>query len=266
MTLVPFPGASAPTPDPDYEPEEDDRTAKMSFLEHLDELRKRLIVATVSLSAGFVFCLFFAGRIQAFIMRPLYATLPPGGQFIYTQPTEAFMLQLKMAALAGLFVALPVILWQLWRFIAPGLYSHEKKFAIPFVIFSTFFFVAGGLFSHYLAFPWAWKFFSSYATDYMTFLPSISATFSIYVKMLLAFGAVFQMPTLVFFLARVGAVSARFLIRNTKYAVLIIFILGAVLSPGGDIVSQALMAGPMLGLYGLSIVIAWVFGKRTPRT
>jgi sec-independent protein translocase protein TatC len=131
-------------------------------------------------------------------------------------------------------------------------------------VFSTFFFVGGGAFSHYLAFPWAWRFFASYATDYMTFLPSISATFSIYVKMLLAFGAVFQMPTLVFFLARVGAVTARMLVRNTKYAVLIIFILGAVLSPGGDVVSQALMAGPMLALYALSIVIAWVFGKRKP--
>jgi sec-independent protein translocase protein TatC len=262
MALVKFPGASVAAPDPDYEPEEDDRTAKMSFLEHLDELRTRLIVSTVSLSAGFVICLFFAGQIQAFVMRPLYATLPPGGSFIYTQPTEAFMLQLKMAALAGLFVAAPVILWQLWKFIAPGLYAHEKKFAIPFVVFSTVFFVAGGLFSHYLAFPWAWRFFASYATDYMTFMPTISATFSIYVKMLLAFGAVFQMPTLVFFLARVGAVTAGMLIRNTKYAVLIIFILGAVLSPGGDVVSQALMAGPMLGLYALSIVIAWVFGKR----
>jgi sec-independent protein translocase protein TatC len=262
MALVKFPGASVPAPDPDYDQEEDDRTAKMSFLEHLDELRTRLIVSAVSLSAGFVICLFFAGRIQAFVMRPLYATLPPGGQFIYTQPTEAFMLQLKMAALAGLFLASPVVLWQLWKFIAPGLYAHEKKFAIPFVVFSTFFFVAGALFSHYLAFPWAWRFFASYATDYMTFMPTISATFSIYVKMLLAFGAVFQMPTLVFFLARVGAVTARMLIRNTKYAVLIIFILGAVLSPGGDVVSQALMAGPMLGLYALSIVIAWIFGKR----
>jgi sec-independent protein translocase protein TatC len=264
MALVKFPGASAPAPDDDYEPEEDDRTAKMSFLEHLDELRTRLITSTVSLSVGFVICLFFAGRIQAFIMRPLYATLPPGGRFIYTQPTEAFMLQLKMAALAGLFLASPVVLWQLWKFIAPGLYAHEKKFAVPFVVFSTFFFVSGGLFSHYLAFPWAWRFFASYATDYMTFMPTISATFSIYVRMLLAFGAVFQMPTLVFFLARVGVVTARTLIRNTKYAVLIIFVLGAVLSPGGDVVSQALMAGPMLGLYALSIVIAWAFGKRRP--
>jgi sec-independent protein translocase protein TatC len=264
MALVKFPGASLPAPDPDDEPEEDDRTAKMSFLEHLDELRTRLIVSTVSLTVGFVICLFFAGEIQAFIMRPLYATLPPGGRFIYTQPTEAFMLQLKMAALAGLFLAAPIVLWQLWKFIAPGLYAHEKKFAIPFVVFSTFFFVAGALFSHYLAFPWEWKFFASYATDYMTFMPTISATFSIYVKMLLAFGAVFQMPTLVFFLARVGVVTARMLIRNTKYAVLVIFILGAVLSPGGDVVSQALMAGPMLALYALSIVIAWVFGKRRP--
>jgi sec-independent protein translocase protein TatC len=264
MALVKFPGASAaePEPEPEFEPE-DDRTAKMSFLEHLDELRKRLIRSVSALVGGFVICLVFVGDIQAFVMRPLHATLPPGGQFILTEPMEGFMLQLKIAALVGVFLASPVILWQLWRFVAPGLYAHEKKFAIPFVIFATFFFISGGLFSHYLAFPWAWRFFASYSTEYLSFMPRASATFSLYAKMLLAFGAIFQMPTLVFFLARVGAVNARFLIRNFKYAVLVIFILGAVLSPGGDVVSQALMAGPMLVLYVFSILIAWVFGKRS---
>ena len=204
MALVPFPGAAVPAPDFDPEPEEDDRTAKMSFLEHLDELRKRLISSVVALVGGFLICLFFIGPIKAFVMEPLVRVLPRGGTLIYTEPTEGFMLGMKMAALAGLFLAAPVILWQLWKFIAPGLYAHEKKFAIPFVVFATFFFTAGALFSHYIAFPWAWEFFASFSTEYMTFTPKVGSVFSLYVKMLLAFGVIFQMPTIVFFLARVG--------------------------------------------------------------
>jgi sec-independent protein translocase protein TatC len=183
--------------------------------------------------------------------------------FIYTSGFEPFMLTLKIGALAGLFVASPFIIWQFWLFIAPGLYAHEKRFAIPFVVFSTILFVSGAAFSHYIAFPWTWAFFLSWQNEYMKFLPTIGFTFSIYVKMLLAFGAMFQMPMLVFFLARMGMVTAGFLVRHTKYAVLIIFILGAVLSPGTDVVSQALMAGPMLVLYAISVVVAWVFQKRS---
>jgi sec-independent protein translocase protein TatC len=129
-------------------------------------------------------------------------------------------------------------------------------------VFATFFFTAGALFSHYIAFPWAWEFFASFSTEYMTFTPKVGSVFSLYVKMLLGFGAIFQMPTIVFFLARVGGITARFLVKNIKYAILIIFIIAAVLSPGTDVVSQAMMAGPMLVLYLISIVIAWVFGKR----
>jgi sec-independent protein translocase protein TatC len=262
MALVPFPGAAVPAPDFDPEPEDDDRTAKMSFLEHLDELRRRLIWSVSALVGGFLICLLFIGPIKAFVMEPLVRVLPKGGTLIYTEPTEGFMLGMKMAALAGLFLAAPVILWQLWKFIAPGLYAHEKKFAIPFVVFATFFFTAGALFSHYIAFPWAWEFFASFSTEYMTFTPKVGSVFSLYVKMLLGFGAIFQMPTIVFFLARVGGITARFLIKNIKYAILIIFIIAAVLSPGTDVVSQAMMAGPMMVLYVISIVIAWVFGKR----
>jgi sec-independent protein translocase protein TatC len=124
------------------------------------------------------------------------------------------------------------------------------------------FFVAGALFSHFLVFPWAWRFFAGFTTDYMQFLPRIQPVFSLYVRMMLAMGAVFEMPTLVFFLARVGVVTPRFLIRHTKYAILLIFIVAAVLTPGPDVVSQALMAAPMIGLYAISIVIAWIFQKQ----
>jgi sec-independent protein translocase protein TatC len=169
---------------------------------------------------------------------------------------------MKIGALGGLMLALPFVIYQLWLFIAPGLYTHEKKMAIPFVVFCTMFFVVGAAFSHYVAFPWTWKFFLGWETQYMEFRPTIADTFGLYVKMILGFGLIFQMPTVVYFLARTGVVTAGFLVRHTKYAVLAIFVIAAVISPGTDIVSQCLMAGPMLALYGLSILVAWVFAKR----
>lgn len=261
--------SALPPPDVDsadpYEAEPEDSTAKMSFLEHLDELRKRLIVSVSAIAAGFLVCLFFIDRIFAFIMVPLQRALPNGGKLMYTEPTEAFMVQIKGAALAGLVVAAPVVLWQVWLFISPGLYSNEKKFAIPFVLMTTFFFVAGALFSHYVAFPWSWVFFASFTTDYMDFIPKLGPVFSLYAKMLLAFGLIFQMPTIVLFLARFGIVSARLLIRYFKYAFLGIFVIAAVISPGTDVVSQLMMAVPMLLLYVVSIGVAWIFGRRKPR-
>lgn len=266
MALVPFPSASPAPRDPDDEELQDDDGAggKMSFLEHLDELRKRLIASVYALVFGCVVGFVFVGKIQEFIMLPLWQLMPEGTKLMYTAPTEGFMLMMKIGALAGLFVALPFIIFQLWLFIAPGLYSNEKRFAVPFVLLGTVFFVIGAAFSHYVAFPYTWKFFLGFETAYLEFRPKISDVFSLWVKMLLAFGVIFQMPTLVFFLARMGMVTAGFLIKHTKYAVLIIFILGAVLSPGTDVVSQALMAGPMIVLYGLSIGIAWLFAKRKP--
>ncbi|HXW07058.1 MAG TPA: twin-arginine translocase subunit TatC [Vicinamibacterales bacterium] len=266
---MPFPSAS-PARDPDdYDPyadpdqdELDASGAKMSFLEHLDELRKRLIACVYGLIVGCAISFIFVGRTQEFILLPLYQLMPHGTKFMYTAPTEGFMLMMKLGALGGLFIALPFIVFQLWLFIAPGLYANEKRFAVPFVLLGTVFFLSGAAFSHYIAFPFTWKFFLGFETQYLEFRPKISDVFSLWVKMLLAFGVIFQMPTIVFFLAKMGVVTARFLIRHTKYAVLVIFILGAVLSPGTDVVSQALMAGPMLVLYVLSIGIAWMFQKR----
>jgi sec-independent protein translocase protein TatC len=272
VALVPFPGAASPAPhDPDDDShihltdadlDEDGGGGKMSFLEHLDELRRRLINCVIALLVGCAIAFIFINRIFEFVMLPMQRLLPPGGRLMYTAGGEAFMLYVKIGALAGLVFSTPLILWQVWKFIAPGLYTHEKKFAIPFVAFSTTFFVLGALFSHYIAFPWTWVFFASFQTDYMAFMPKIGDAFSLYVTMLLGFGLIFQMPTIVFFLARMGVVSARFLLRHMKYAILIIFIVAAVISPGTDVVSQAMMAGPMLALYGISILIAWIFGKR----
>ena len=274
MALVPFPGPQ-PSPDPSETPRDhhdvdsakpldevsEAPSAKMSFLEHLDELRKRLVITLVSILVGILVAFAFIKYIFEFIMRPLEEILPDSGRLVYTEPTEAFFLYMKMAALAGLLIAFPVVAAQVWLFIAPGLYSREKRFAIPFVALATFFFVGGALFSHFLLFPWAWGFFAGFATDYMEFLPRIQPAFSLYVKLLLACGLMFQMPTLVFFLSRVGAITPGFLIQNTKYAILLIFITAAILTPTGDPVTLTLMAAPMIVLYGLSILIAWMFGK-----
>ena len=271
MALVPFPGAAQPAPDDDdrhiqlTDPDPlEDAGAKMSFLDHLDELRKRLIACLYGLVAGCAIGFFFVQRIQTFIWDPLYQQLNAvnGAKFMYTEGFEPFMLTMKIGALAGLMISLPFIIWQLWLFIAPGLYSHEKKMAVPFVVFCWTFFLIGAAFSHYVAFPWTWKFFLGWETSYMEFRPAIGPTFGLYVKMLLGFGLIFQMPTIVFFLARMGVVTAGFLLRHTKYAVLVIFVIAAVISPGTDVVSQTLMAGPMLALYGLSILVAWGFAKK----
>jgi sec-independent protein translocase protein TatC len=257
--------AHRPTPY-DGAPEPDDRSGAgaMPFLEHLDELRTRLLVSVAALGVGFIASWTFVERLLDFIFVPLAATIK-GGRFQYFEPGEAFMLRMKLAALAGLFLAMPVILWQAWRFVAPGLYRDEKRVAIPFVFLSTVFFTLGAAFSHYVAFPWTMQFFASFERPDIVFFPAIGPVFATYVKMLLAMGLVFQMPTVVFCLARFGLVTAGFLVRHFKYAVLLIFVVAAVATPGQDLVSQLMMAGPMLVLYGLSIAIAWVVGRRRRR-
>jgi sec-independent protein translocase protein TatC len=238
---------------------------RMSFLEHLDELRKRLIACVIGIAIGCVLSFIVLDRYTfPFIMVPMQQMLPNGGKLITTEPAEFFMLWLKVGFFGGLLAAMPFVLYQLWLFVAPGLYSHEKRFAIPFVFFASMFFFGGAAFSHYVAFPVTWGFFIMFNPSFVEFLPKIGAAFSLYVKMMLACGAVFQMPVLVFALARMGVVSARFLLRNFKYATLIIAIAGAVLSPGGDIASQMILAGPMLVLYVISIGVAWLFQKRKP--
>jgi sec-independent protein translocase protein TatC len=263
MALVPFPSA---TPGDDEDDSIDDSGSKMSFLEHLDELRKRLIYIVYSLIFGCVIAYLFIGKIFDFIMKPMYEILrnPDGSpaKLIFTAGPEPFMLYIKIGFIAGIFIGSPLILWQVWKFIAPGLYSHEKKFAIPFVLMSTIFFVAGGLFAHYVAFPVTWLFFNSFGTSYMVFMPKVDEAFDLYTKMVLGSGLIFEMPTLVFFLARMGVVTAKMLLKYFKYAFLAIFIIAAVISPGTDMMSQLVMAVPMLGLYIISIAIAFVFQKR----
>ena len=260
--LVRAPVRTGDIPNEEEEEEADDG-ARMSFLDHLDELRRRLMIAAAAIIVGMVVSFFFINDIYGFIMEPLTALLPPGGHFITTELTEKFMLYMKIAALAGLLLASPVVMTQLWLFVAPGLYAHEKKLAIPFVVLGSGFFLAGAAFSHYFVFPVAFRFFAQFGpTDLVEFTPTIGPLFATYVKMLLAMGVVFQLPTIVFFLARMGMVTARWLVAKTKYAVLVIFVVAAIITPGPDVVSQALVAGPMMLLSVISIAIAWLVGKK----
>lgn len=271
MSLVPTPTRTELQEEPaDHDPWaeteslEDSVGGKMTFLEHLDELRKRLVVAVAAIGVGCVASFTFVNRIYTFIMDPLSRLLPAGSTFIFTEPTEAFILYLKMALLSGIILAMPVVLWQVWLFVAPGLYQREKRMAIPFVVLASVGFVGGAAFTHYLLFPWMWTFFASFATSQLRFTPKIEPVFGLYVKMILGMGLVFQMPAVVYFLARIGLVTARFLVRHIKYAVLAIFVIAALITPSGDMMTQTLFAAPMIGLYLLSIVIAWLFGKRKP--
>jgi sec-independent protein translocase protein TatC len=265
MALVPFPGRGAdPAPEPDSwgEAPEDGAGAKMSFLEHLDELRKRIIVSVSAVGVGCLIAFSFVDKIYKFVMSPLFALLPKGSSFQYTEPTEAFILYVTMALIAGAIIAMPIILWQAWLFIAPGLYQREKRLAIPFIFLSSLGFVGGAAFTHYMLFPWMWIFFASFASSELKFMPKIDPVFSLYVKMVLGMGLVFQMPAIVYSLARMGLVTARFLLKSFKFAILIIFIVAAVITPSGDMLTQTLFALPMIGLYLISIAIAWMFGKR----
>lgn len=269
MALVPFPSKTASSDEEDPERDLDDDpdaapsgAGRMSFLEHLDELRKRIVWSVVSLMAGFFAVIWYINPIQGFIMRPMQAMLPSGQKLIYTEPGEAFFLQIKIALIAGLILASPLVFAQIWLFIAPGLYSHEKKYAIPFVVMSTFFFTAGAVFAHYIVFPIVWRFFVGFDNDFIQFAPRVESAFALYLRLILAMGITFELPTVVLFLARMGMASPRFMIKNFKYAVLIIILAAAVLSPDGSGVGLLAMGGPVLLLYIFSIGLAWAFGKK----
>jgi sec-independent protein translocase protein TatC len=262
VALVPFPGPQSGAYQPELDDEEDGAAGKMSFLEHLDELRKRIVRALLGVVIGVVASFAFITPIVNFILTPTRKVLPAGSRMIYTQPGEAFGLYIQVSLIVGVVVAAPWIMWQVWLFIAPGLYANEKKLAIPFVALSTAGFVIGTLVNHYITFPFMMTFFASFNTAELVFMPRLEDVFDLYTKMLLGMGLVFQMPTIVYFLAKMRLVTARFLLRHFKYAFLIIFIVAAVITPTGDMVTQTVFAAPMVGLYLLSILIAWLVAPK----
>jgi sec-independent protein translocase protein TatC len=234
------------------------RALKMGFLEHLDELRVRIIRSCVAVAVGMIVAFAFIDRIVTFVLAPSRRMLPSGTRLMYTQPGEAFGLYIQVALIAGVLLAAPFIMVQVWRFIAPGLYATEKKLAIPFVLLTTVGALAGAAFSHYILFPYLIAFFGTFNSPDLAFMPRLEDVFDLYTKMLLGMCMVFQIPTFAFFLGKMRLVTAGFLWRHFKYAVLIIFIVAAVLTPTPDPWNQTIFAAPMIGLYLVSILIVWL--------
>ncbi|MCM2256458.1 MAG: twin-arginine translocase subunit TatC [Vicinamibacteria bacterium] len=232
----------------------------MSFLEHLEELRQRLLKTVIALAAGFAVCWSFHEQIFHFMVQPLRAAYP-GIKLVATSPTETLMLFMKMSFFAGIFLAAPFVLYQIWAFVAPGLYSHEKRYVVPFIVFGTGFFVTGAAFGHYWLFPLTFRFLGEFGGTDVEYLPKVSEYYTFYSWFLLGLGVVFQLPVVIFVLSRIGLVTPGFLLRHFRWAVLAAFVIAAIITPTPDVVTQSLLALPMLGLYLLGIVVAWLFGK-----
>lgn len=234
----------------------------MGFLEHLDELRTRIIRAGIGLGIGMVIAFAFYQRLGDFVLQPILASLPAGSVLVFIKPGEAFSFYLNVSLIGGLLLSAPFVMLQVWRFIAPGLYANEKKMVIPFVALTSVGALGGAMFSHYVLFPALMSFYGEFSSARMKFLPGVEETADLYLKMMLGMVVVFQIPTVVYFLAKMRLVTGRFLWRHIQYAILLIFIIAAVLTPSTDPWNQIVFAAPMIGLYLLSIVIAWLVAPR----
>ena len=235
----------------------------MPLTAHLEELRWRIVKAAVAVMIAFSGCYFFSDRVFELLTRPLIGLGNSHLQLIGTGITEAFFTRLKVSFIAAVFVASPVIFYQAWGFIQPGLVDRERRTAIPFVLAATLFFLSGAAFCYLVVFPVGYAFFlQEYANIGVAPQIRISEYLSFASRLLFAFGVTFEMPVLTFFLARLGMVDHRMLITWSRYAVVVIFVVAAVLTPGPDVASQLLMAGPLLALYVLSVGVAFVFARR----
>ena len=234
---------------------------RMTFLEHLEDLRKRIFLSFIVIVLAVIPAWFFSKEIFEILAVPVTQFLPEGEMLAFTSLTEPFMLYIKVSFLTAIFATSPFIFLQFWLFTAPGLYQKEKKYAVPFVFLTTFFFILGGLFGYLVVFPWACRFFIGMGADFQPVI-TIKQYFSLALRVLLGIALVFELPTLVFFLSRMGLITSRWMIKNFKYAVLAIFIIAAIITPTPDMITQSIIAGPMLALYGLSILIAFFSEKR----
>ena len=232
-----------------------DSDDKQPFLGHLEELRKRLIACAIAIGVGFVISYIFAEKLFQILIAPLKAVLPAGDRLIFTALPEMFFTYLKVAFISGIMLVAPFIFYQLWLFIAPGLYKNEKRYVIPFVIASTILFVGGALFGYFVVFPFGFKFFISFTNEYVKALPSVKQYFGFAVKLLFAFGIVFELPVVIFFLTKMGVVTPALLRKNRKYAILLSFVVAAILTPP-DVITQCMMAGPLIILYEIGILVS----------
>jgi sec-independent protein translocase protein TatC len=244
-------------PEASREREQPDDSGKMSFFDHLTELRTRIIWSLIPAGVGLGIALYFTNNVMRFLARQLKTEL------VFTAPTEAFWTYMKVAMIMGIFIATPVILWNIWAFVAPGLHKHERRYATPFVIVGSLLFLLGGAFALFVIIPFAITFLVSFGQDQgLKPMITISSYIDFIIKFTLAFGVVFELPVVITLLAMLGIVTPQFLSKNRKYAILINFIIAAILTPTPDMVNQTLMAGPLCILYELGIVAARVFARK----
>ena len=229
---------------------------------HIADLRKRLVISSLTVIVMFFVCFSFYQPILDWMMVPAEAALPKNSQMVAVEIQETFFTALKVSFFAGFVASLPVIFWQLWLFLAPGLYDHEKKLVIPFVFFATLMFLSGASFAYYIVVPIGFEFLIAFGSNVVTVLPSIGAYVGFFTKLLIGFGISFELPVITFFLAKIGLVDDKMLKDFFRYAIVLIFIIAALLTPP-DVVSQLLMAAPLTLLYGISIYIAKVFNPAT---
>jgi sec-independent protein translocase protein TatC len=234
---------------------------QMPFTAHLAELRKRLIICFLAVGIGFAAAYAFSAEIFSWLVQPLIKVLPPGDKLVFTALPEAFFIYLKASLIGGIVLASPVIFYELWMFVAPGLRQKEKKFVLPFVIISSLLFAAGALFGYYVIFPVGFRFLVGFSTENIRALPSLQLYLSFCLKLLLGFGLVFEFPVLAYFLGRAGIINSRMMAKNRRVAVLLIFIIAAVLTPP-DIVSQIILAIPLYLLFEGSILIVKFTGRK----
>lgn len=234
-----------------------DEHGKMSFFDHLTELRNRIVWSLIPSAIGLGISLYFTTPAMKFLTRNLKTEL------VFTTPTEAFWTYMKVAMIMGLFIAMPIILWNVWAFVAPGLHKHERKYAAPFVIIGSLLFLLGGAFALFVVVPFAIDFLVSFGQDQgLKAMITVSSYIDFILKFTLAFGVVFEMPVVITLLSMLGIVTPQFLSKNRKYAILINFIIAAVLTPTPDIVNQSLMAGPLIILYEVGIICARVVTRK----
>ncbi|OGR14225.1 MAG: twin arginine-targeting protein translocase TatC [Desulfobacterales bacterium RIFOXYA12_FULL_46_15] len=234
------------------------------FTEHLSELRDRLMRSAIAVGVGFCIAYFFKEKLFEILTAPLVKAIGDNKntQMIFTGLPEAFFTYLKVSLITGIVVSTPVLFYEFWMFVSPGLYRDEKKYFLPIVLLSLVFFILGSSFGYFIAFPYGFQFFLEFSTDTIHAMLSMKEYLSFASTLLLAFGFIFELPLVLAFMARMGLVTVSFLQRNRKYAILIIFIVAAVLTPGPDVISQLLMAGPLMILYEIGIIGARIFGKK----
>jgi|SRR5579871_87075 len=240
--------------------QESETMPTMGFLDHLEELRKRIVYSIIAVALGCAACWGYRERIYEFMQRPIMDALRKNGlpeKLVYLNPTEPFNLYLKIAALAGLFLTSPFVLYQVWLFISPGLYRREKKYVVPFMVSTIGLFTCGGYFGYRIVYPRALDFLIDFGRKMQPMI-TIGEYTQLFLSIVLGMGLIFELPVIVFFLAFMGILSPGFMLKHFRYAILIIFVIAAIVTPTPDVVNMCIFAAPMVGLYAVSVGVAWV--------